>query len=301
MALNQEFWSAKVSDVLFADNSFLSVVPSFQENIINGKYVHVPVAGSMSDIISVDPSSFPITGATSRTDSDNLVTMHSFALKPIYLADPIETYEVNYNKAQSVLNQSLKHLTNSVADKLLVDLASGATVYTGTGAGRAALNATQTGNRSGITLKEIKSIAYKFDSQDVPADGRYLVLPSELAQDITTFSEFKDAYTLTEKVVVDGFIGKIYGFNVILRSKVLVTNSANTLLATATHTATSNAAGLAFSTYTVAKAYGSVEVFSKENDPNYYGNVISALQRAVAFNLYDTKLGVAIIAEKASA
>ena len=297
MALNQEIWIAQIQELFTSDNTFASVLPNYSE-WVNGKYVHIPNAGTISNLVSKNVSSWPITGVTSRTDGDNQITLDTYYLNPIVLTTPIEELEFSYSKRSSVMNASLKQLTQATNDGLILDMSTGASVITGTGTGRAAIHASQTGNRSGITMAEIRKAAYLFNSQNLPAEGRWLLLPAELLNDLVSLTEFQYSYTLTNTVVVDGFIGKIGGFNVVVRDRVLLTNSGNTLLTTQTMAATYNAAALAFSTATNFRAVGEVKMFEKLGDPNYMADVISGLVRSKGGNMYSTPLGVAVIAEK---
>lgn len=301
MALNKEIWANQIAEIFTSDNSFASKLTNYSD-WVNGKYVHMPTAGTISNLISKNLTSWPITGATSRTDADQQVTMDTFYMNPIVLTTPIEELELNYNKRQSVMSDSLSQLLNAAHDSMILNMAQGATVYTGNGTARAAYHATQTGNRSGITFATIQKAHYLFNSQNLPAEGRFLLVPAELQEDIISMSQFQYSYTLTNSAVVDGFIGKIAGFQVVVRDKVLVTNSANTLLSTQTMAATYNAACLAFHTSTNVKALGEIKVFEDLGNPNYMGDIISAYVRSVAANKYGTSTpkGVAVLAECAA-
>ena len=297
--LNKELWISEIAEIFKSDNTFASVLQNYSEWVDN-KYLHLPNAGTPSDLISKNVSSFPVTGNTTRTDSSVDITMDTYYINPIYLATPIEELEYNYNKRVSVMSDSMNSLRQAAHDGMILGMAQGATVYTGTGTARAAWNASQTGNRSGITFADIQKIHYLFNSQNIPAEGRYLLLPSELIEDVISLSNFQYSYTLTNAAVIDGMIGKIAGFWVIQRDKVLVTTSGGTLKSTQTFAASDCAAGLAFSTATNVKAIGEIKIFEKLQDPNYYGDVISGYVRAVAANKYGTSSpkGVAILAEK---
>lgn len=297
--LNKELWISEIAEIFKSDNSFASVLQNYSAWVDN-KYLHLPNAGAASNLISKNVSSFPVTGNTTRTDSSVDITMDTYYINPIYLATPIEELEFNYNKRVSVMSDSMNQLLQAAHDGMILNMAQGATVYTGTGTARAGWNASQTGNRSGITFADIQKIHYLFNSQNIPQEGRYLLLPAELLEDVITLSNFQHSYTLTNTTVIDGMIGKIAGFTVISRDKVLVTTSGGTLKSTQTFAATDCAAALAFSTATNVKAIGEIKIFEKLQDPNYYGDVISGYVRSVAANKYGTSTpkGVAILAEK---
>lgn len=297
--LNKELWLSDIAQIFKSDNSFASVLQNYS-SFVDNKYLHLPNAGTISDLISKNVSSFPVTGNTTRTDASVDITMDTFYINPIYLATPIEELEFNYNKRASVMSDSMNQLLQTAHDSMILNMATGASVITGTGTARAAWNASQTGNRSGITFADIQKVHYLFNSQNIPMDGRYLLVPSELLEDIISLSQFQYSYTLTNSVVIDGFIGKIAGFNIVQRDKVLVTVSGGTLKSTQVFAASDCAAALAFSTATNVKAIGEIKVFEKLQDPNYYGDVISGYVRSVAANKYGTSTpkGVAILAEK---
>ena len=311
MALNKELWSSIVTKELLASNTFLDAIKNYGSYVDN-KYVHIPVQQADFSTVLVNPTSFPISTVNTRVDTDNQVLMDLFACQPIALDSPIEFYELNYDKRADVMQQAINLLKQTIADKALIDLGtwSGVTITTCTGTGKTSSNAYQSGNRASISASDILKIKYQFDSQDVPAEDRVLLLPAEMYNDLLKLPDFKASYLLTtdvNKFNIPGTVGKIYDFTVVMRSRVLLTNSGATIVNTTTNKFASltagtgqtaaNAAGIAFSLQTVGKAAGEIKLYERVEDPLYLTTIINMSVRGKAFSMFTAAKGLAVISE----
>lgn len=302
MALRKEIFSADISEVFKLDNTFSSLITNYQ-SWVSGNKIHIPNIGTYSDTqIAKNTSSWPFTDTLTRTDADNEISMNAYQLKPIVLNNPIEDYEFAYDKRMSVYGDSIKNLVEEVNNNFLLDLIpttnTGSTVIFGsTGSSRAALHENQTGNRKAITLADIQKAARLFNKQNLPKEGRMLIVPSDLEFDIVNLDGFKYTDDLNRQVMVNGWIGKISGFDVYSRGKVAVATSGGTMKSTQVVTATDCLAVMFLHKQTIGKAIGTIDTFERLNDPYYMADIISANVRAKAFNKYSNELGVSLLYE----
>ena len=72
---------------------------------------------------------------------------------------------------------------------------------------------------------------------------------------------------------VNGVVGKLHSFNIMLRSTVAAVDVNGALVAEAA--ATDCAAALAWHEQSVCRALGEVKMYSNEDDPTYYGDIYS--------------------------
>lgn len=298
MALNKEIWESSIVEGLFADNSFLARALN-HSSFVNFKTVHVPNAGSAPEVTK-NRSQYPAQ-AGNRTDYDLTYNLNEFTTEPIHITN-VEEVELSYDKRQSILGATQAALKEAVAkDVLKAWVPSGYTLVKTTGDAVAHHLASQTGNRKKLTLADIVAVKKEFDKANLPQEGRCILLDYEM------YSELLDALSavqsnafLASADTARGIVGKLYGFDFYMRSEVLRTVAAGTSLA-ASAAATDQAAGIAWCDKCVSIAQGAVEIFAAENDPTYYGDIVSALVRAGGSYMRYDKKGVVILAQDTAA
>lgn len=302
MAIQREIWLRDIVEGLFADNSFASKAVNDDQWVNQGKKVHIPNAGAPSKVVK-NRSTVPATAAK-RTDADVEYTLDEFTTDPI-LIPHAETVELSYNKRNSVISQDRAQLIETACQNLLYKWAPSSTNFVRTtGDAVAAHTDKATGNRKKLTKADIKSLMVKFNKDNLPQTGRYLLLDAEM------YAELLESLTETDQLgffkaadVQRGIVGQIYGFNVMQRSQVLRYATAGTLSEfSAEGAATDNAAGLAWHEQSVSRALGDVKMFDENNSPLYYGDVYSFLVRCGGAIRRNDKKGVyAIVQDVASA
>lgn len=299
MGLQTEVWIADIQEQLFANNEFLNLCTDHSGYVIN-KTVHVPQSGSQASVVK-NRSSLPASIAQ-RTDTDLNYDLNDFTTDPVLITD-LDEIQTSYDKRQSVMGQKFALLADRVAKDVLFSWAvTGSKVIRTTGATTALLpNSTATGTRKCLTKADVALLATRMDQDNVPADGRYLMLDSVMFNDLFTVSEImSNQYMNGSASQPDGTIATLFGFKIMKRSNVVKYTSAggNVLVPVGTSDATTDCAGsIAWSKYSVAKALGDVKVFAHENAPEYYGSVFSAQILAVGKILRADNAGVWAIAQ----
>ena len=291
MALNKELWLTTIQEQLFKDDSFLNTVGIDHSAYVNNITVHIPQAGA-NPSISKNKSTFPSV-ATSRTDVDLTY------LIDLYYSDPIrvgvdETQYISYDKRASVLNATMNIMRNVIGNNTLYKwaaaaAAAGSQVRTTGSAVSTALAPSATSTRLAIKLADFISAAQILDSQNLnPGDERYCIMPTGLYYQMmndTNISKFLE-YGGASSVAVNARVPMIAGFKIIPRSTVVVydnstspavlkTIDANTG-APSSPTTTDNLACLCVSSSYVSKAIGAINVYTNNNDPLYYGDIVSS-------------------------
>lgn len=300
MALNKQMWLNTIIENFFPDNSFAT--KSVDDSIfVNNKTVHIPNAGAPSGV-EINRTKKPAS-VEERTDHDLTYDMDELTTNPIYIPN-IDTVELSYDKRQSILWNDRMELQKQAHQNLLYRWFVAGNVIETTGEARSAHTSDKsTGSRKKMTKKAVLSLMTMFNQQDVPAEGRYILLDScmyaDLLEDLT---EKELSAFLASANAQKGIVGELYGFSIMQRSQVLRLTADKQLLKWSENAAaTELAAGLAWQEQCVSRALGEVKMFDSMDNPTYYGDIYSFLMRVGGSKRrYDSK-GICTIAEAASA
>lgn len=293
MALNKEIWVHDIVEGFVPNDSFLAKSVDHSE-YVNNRTVHVPQAGAEPNTTK-NRSSFPATIKT-RTDSELTYDLDIYDVEPLRVQN-LADVELSYDKRQSMLRQSKRKLQRDVAiDTLKKWVPSGVTVLVTAGAAEDAhIHSAATGQRKSMTKKTVLEARMQFDLDDVPDDGRYMLLDAVMYNQL--LNDLTNAETnsfLAGADSVSGIIGTLYGFKFMKRSSVL-TLTAGGALKTGTNLATDCAGALAWQEDCVSRALGNVEMYEAIKDPTYYGDIFSYAVRAGGKYIREDKKGVVLI------
>ena len=295
MALNKQVWLQTIQENFFPDDSF--AVKSIDDSaFISNKTVHVPNAGSPSRVV-INRSQKPAS-VTSRNDNDLSYDIDELTTDPIYIPD-IDKVELSYDKRQSVIANDRAQLQTTSAQNLLYRWGNVPTVFMTTGDSVPAYtSSTATGYRKAITKADVLKVSTKFNTDNVPQSGRYLLLDATMYnQLLADLTEKELSAFLAPADAQRGVLGRLYGFDVMLRSAVLrVKASDNTIIRwEADGMAAEKPAGLAWQETCVSRAMGEVKMFDNTDDPTYYGDIYSFLMRVGGSPRRYDKKGIALI------
>lgn len=294
MALNKEIWVGTILEGFIPNNSFAAQSVDHSE-YVNGKTVHVPNAGTGA-AIQKNRTSLPATIGT-RTDQDLSYDLAIFTSDPLR-TEKLAEVELSYDKRTSILAQTKENLQKAVMEEIMYNwVPSSPSSVATSGAGAAAHIPTATGSRKALTKADVLAVKTLMDKDDVPADGRYMLLDAVMYNQL--LNDLTNAETMNFLAGANpetGVVGQYMGFQFYMRSKVLKTVAAGTLKAwTSSAAATDSAAGLAWQKGCVSRALGSVEVFEDTDNPQYYGDIISMGMRAGGKHIRTDKNGVVLI------
>ncbi len=292
MALELEIWHESIQENLFKDNGFLRAISDVSsDNIIGGKIVHIPQAGDPS-AVEKNRSSVPATPAK-RVDTEVLYKIDEYTTDPVYIPNA-ENVELSYNKRQSVLDNDLGNLSETIAENMLHNFVKSPVgdnqeipsehILSTEGDNVSAGLAGATGNRKAYTLKDLQRLKARLIKQNAWREGKMNVLLTADAavQMFPVDSAITATYmaAVTEKEQREGIVYKVQGFNVYVRSSAYVIDEAGEIKAPGSVVEeTDTEAIVAWNTNMLEKAVGNTKIFETLNDPTYYGDIYSFLVR----------------------
>ena len=292
MALQKQIWLNSIVELLFADNTFAARSINHSA-FVNDKTVHVPNAGSAPGVAK-NRAVFPAE-ASQREDYDLTYNLNEYSTDPIHIQYS-EAVELSYNKRESILKQIKAVLADNVhADIVASWIPTGYAKVGTSGSAAPAHMSSSTGNRQAMTKADVLSVKNVFDLADVPQTGRCMLLDAVMYNQLVASLSESEANAFQASVNAQkGILGSLYGFDFYMRSTVLRVNAAGTTI-NPTAAATTSAAGIAWQEDCVSRAMGQNELFEREKDPLFYGDVISALVRAGGSYIRNDKKGVCVI------
>lgn len=280
MAIQKEIWASSIVEGLFASNSFLSKAFNADEYVNSGKIVHIPQAGAPSKV-EKNRATLPAE-VKMRTDTDVTFELSEFTTDPIHILHA-DTVELSYDKRNSVLRQDKLALMDAVAKDFLFNWSpAAANTLVTTGEAVDAYTPSATGKRLGLSRNDVLALMTRFNKENIPQEGRYLLL------DATMYSQLLNELTANENSAFlasadaqNGILGKLFSFNVMMRSEAaLYTTAKAPKKWDDKGAATDLAAALAWHDQSVCRALGQVEAFENQRDATWYGDVYSFLVRA---------------------
>lgn len=283
MAVQVEIWEADIVGNLFADNSFLAKAYNADQYVLNGKVVHIPVAGGKRTTRK-NRTETPAT-AVKRSDTDINYSLDEFTTDPVVIPDA-DTAELSYDKRNSVIGEDRESLNETVANEFVYKWSptTAAQILRTTGDAVAAHLPSATGNRKKLTRADVRKVGAAMNKANIAKNDRYALLDSDMYEQLLeSLTEAQQNAFLATANVATGVIGSMFGFTFYERSKAAVyTNDATPVpkYMDAAGAATDNAGAIFWQQNCVERALGEVKMFDDEGNPLYYGDVYSFLVRA---------------------
>ena len=262
----------------------------------------MPHAGT-DPVIAIDRSSFPGT-ISQRTDATTQYILEELSTDPTHLQFSEELI-VNYAKRQSITSQHSNVIKDTKGDRCAYGWAAGAVAAskfvptTGT--------ATRNSDARGSTVSTVKVLVKAdilaaksvLDLDGVPTEGRRLLVPPSMHNDLLLLDEFTrmDAYGTSN--IPDGMVGWVFGFQVMVRRQVTShTTATYAIKDPAAATAVTDIAGaIAWHPSFVRRANGSIKTFLNIDDPAYFGSIFSTAVRFGALIARNDNVGLVQIIE----
>lgn len=287
MAVTREKWTDDIVQNLFANNEFAKRSKDHSPFVYNGTVVHIPVAGSASGTTK-NETSFPVS-VTRRTDTDLYYAIDTYRTNPTHVLN-IESYELEYDKRQSVLGDDEAALIHACMTGLLYNWGPAAAKVKRTSGATVDANLTgATGSRKAFHKDDFNEIKMGMDENDINDQGRTALLNARHYNEL--LNSFTDAERTGFNAMADiknGIVGRYLGFDVMMRSVVLRYRGADDAEAkvdiqagayAASDKTGDRKASLIWQKECLTRAVGSTEMFDRLNDPTYYGDIYSFEQR----------------------
>jgi hypothetical protein len=291
-AIPVEVFRTYIVEKLRKTNPHLAYAFDESAAVLGGSVVHIPQAGNSPNVVK-NRSTFPAT-AVQRGDSFVTYTLDVYSTDPVHVTWH-EDNEISYDKTDSVLNDIVATLAEKVGDVMLYNWLNGlkynGTAYVAdvipaaniivTSGAAAAVNTEdgQTGNRLAFSYKDLQTVQAKMNKAGVPKEGRVAMLESyQYQQFIDSLSANQMAAFQQAADLKNGIVGRFAGFDIMERASVVSFSSAGALNTPgAALAASDNIGSLCWQRDCVGKAIGDTKPFQNADDPQYYGDIFSAL------------------------
>ena len=304
MPIQKEVWVRDIEEVLFAKNNEFLRNSVSHDQFVTDKTVHVPQAGSLPGATK-NRTVFPAP-VIDRTDTLLDYDLDAFSVDPVRIGN-IDAVQVSYAKRQSVMSQHLNILMDIIAKEGIFNWASDASdnqVRTTGALVDTNLPTGATSTRRKVLLADIAQMAQVMDDQDVPDNGRFLMLPSKMYYELFSINDLIRDDIIGETTLPAATIKKVLNFNFMKRSSntVVKYDDASTPQRKAVGSAATddaNFGAIAWHEDFVSTALGGIEVFENEGDATMYGTVISAEILSKTSKLRSDEAGIVTLIQAA--
>ena len=288
MALNKQIWVTQLKENFYPERNFLTKVTDFTSDV-DANTLHIASCGIDPKVL-INNKTYPI-NIVEREDQDNLIPLDVFDTENTVVRH-VEEAEYSYGKLESVIRQHRATLQTSTARKAihafapLNDTVDTPLVET-TGA--------VVNGRKRITFADILTLKEKFDNALVPLNDRYLVLHPTHVTDLMLedLQLFKD---LTE--IREGEPIKFAGFGTFqfpyMPEYTREPEAQLTKSKFSVESANSSIVSVAFQKDEVMKADGSIDLFSRVDDPEERGTIVGFQKRFIAMPIRNKGIGAII-------
>ncbi len=300
-------WAREIIKRLFKDNMFLKYAKNENQYVIGGAAVLIPQPGARPTVVK-NRSSFPAT-TIRRSDTTVLYELDEYSTNPTHITlNELQT--ISYDKIQSIISDHFGYLVQDVADDMLIKWAAAlpsAAILNTTGEDTAGLESGQTGLRKALVWQDLAKAQAVMNKANVAKDGRVALIEENMFQQFMSSlsnSPYKDfSRAMNEK---DGDVPRLFGFDIMTRSNVITaardldTDTLDVNALDAAIGATDDVVSLCWQRDIVAAAQGALNLFSKTNDPQFYGDVHSVSMRSGGRVRRADSLGIVAIKQGAS-
>jgi hypothetical protein len=280
MAVNVELWQPLVKEALFKSNAFLNTMSNADEYVVGGRIVHIPQSGGPSEAVK-NRTTLPAV-VVKRNDTDIVYPLDEYTTTP-RLIDNIDKVELSYDKMSSIIREDTSGMMELVGDNIIYDVSKECPTLSkiATTGGAAAGHAPgASGNRKIMTEADLRKARKLLNSQNVPAEGRFLLVDTDMLDQMMSDNNLRYAFQQTVNLR-EGELPRLFGFQIIERSYVGTVNNSQAFKAPGAATATSDSAyALFYQRDMLERALGDITIFQNMGDPTYYGDIISFLVRA---------------------
>ncbi len=302
LGVDVRVWAREIIKRYRKDNAFLRYATNEEKYVIGGAAVLIPQPGAKPAVVK-NRTVFPAT-TVRRSDTTVLYELEPYSTTPSHITWS-ELQTISYDKINDIITDHFGTLLEDMADDMIIKWISGlpaANILYTSGEATEALESGQTGLRKAVTYKDVMRMQAVMNKNNVPKVGRCLTFEENMFQQFASdiaASPYRDA--IKEYDMKEGTVGRLFGFDLITRSSVGVAAAeldGDTLDVNALSAAVAeddDVCCVAFHRSAVAQAMGSVQMFSKKGDPNYYGDVFSTEARQGGRRRRADDLGILVL------
>jgi len=292
MALQSQIWTNQIMKNYYSEASFLSYAQDFTENV-NFDIINMADCGFDPEVL-VNNTTYPI-AIVEREDTPLSFELNLFETTNTKVSNP-EAMEYAYDKMESVIYSHRMALQAKTGAK-----AAHAYSPTSHTANTPIIETTGPDNGDGfkrMLVIDVLRLKRAYDTLKIPVDKRYLVLEPRhledlLVEDLKAFKDITD--------IVNGKPKRFAGFNILEYGENAVYNATTKVKKAfgVIPASTDTYSSFSFSSDEVMKADGTVQVYSRERDPELRATVIGFDKRFLAMPIRNKANGAIISAKVA--
>lgn len=289
MSLNSQIWTNQIMKNYYLEENFLKYAQDFSANV-NYDIINMADCGFDPDVL-VNNTTYPIAIAD-RVDTPLSFELDLFETVNTKVSNP-EAMEYAYDKMESVIYSHRMALQSKTGAK-----AAHAYSPASNTDNTPIIVTTGADNGDGfkrMTVADVLKLKRKFDAMKIPADKRYLVLEPRhledlILEDLKSFKDITDIVNGVPKKFA-GFYILEYGENALYNATTLAKKAYGSVMGV-----NDTYSSFAFSSLEVMKADGTVNIYSRERDPELRATVIGFDKRFVALPIRNKGIGAIISA-----
>lgn len=290
MALQKQIWTNQIMKNYYPEAGFLKYALDLSANV-NYDIINMADCGFDPEVL-VNNTTYPI-AIVDREDTPLSFELDLFETTNTKVSSP-EAMEYAYDKMESVIYSHRMALQAKTGAKA-------AHAYSPNANTENTPIIETTGGDNGDGFKrmlviDVLKLKRKFDTLKIPVDKRYLVLEPRhledlLVEDLKAFKDITD--------IVNGKPKRFAGFNILEYGENAIYNATTKEKKAfgAVPAGTDTYSSFAFSSDEVMKADGTVQVYSRENDPELRATVIGFDKRFIAMPIRNKGNGAIISAK----
>ncbi|WP_046245013.1 phage capsid protein [Hymenobacter terrenus] len=250
--LNKEVWIADIQETLTQDAAFLTTMSDWTE-FVDNEFINIPQAGAIGGS-EKNTTTFPLTVAK-RTDSVQQIKMDLYNT-PAVLISEIESYQLSYNKRQSVMGQHVRQMVEFAGNTILQNVAPTDAAH-------------QVSITGALTYEDVLAAAKILDKDNVQKFDRTLVLDTDMYYELLNDDKVI-RLGWNQAAIEEGKILKVAGFSIYQRPSVA--------------TLSGQVASVGYQKTAVGYGKGAVDIMSDSGDnglgnPLYLGAILTGIMK----------------------
>lgn len=292
---NLELWSGEFAANLYDASNWYSVMKNWSQYAV-GNSVRIPQAAAKSTPLEL--SSVPV-ATVGKAFQDLTFNIVNLVAEPRYV-DLSQDIANTFDGRAKLSADMLAELKQGTSIRIGYDLQPASASISTSGTTTRTNIYGQAGVKS-LTYNDILKARALLAKSGANMNSLYMVVDAIGYNDLLTLPEFNRDTILSDKVLVDGFVGKIGSFNVITRNLGLAYTSLAAKPSTVDYADgydnTHFSSILCFDASKVGYAYGDTQLGVTPFATGYYTDVMQARTRIGASKLYADGSGIVSIIE----
>jgi hypothetical protein len=278
MSVFNEIFSKEVEKKMYDSNAYLSHMKNMTD-FLQGRTVHIPnYTHDSSAQIEVNGSTYGF-DATQTTETDLTFNIDSYRVLPFQVTN-FDELSTNYNKFQIVTEHAIADLTDVVSktilNKLSSDVDASRKVLT-SGATGVLNSADSSTGVATLSYKDILTIGQKMNEDNLPQDGRYILLDATMYNELLQDDAIRNANDFGQATLPTGVVKTVGGINIMLKNEIATADLAGDVIPVGqAPIGTDLRVAYAWHSTVIMTAKSGTQVYTDTQNPFKFGSVVSS-------------------------